>query len=76
MAKLPSNFLPHFNAAAQSKTLFLPSPGTHGIVVDMTGRPRQKARQFANSGAALAWCEEHRINLVYFFPVVGELAQN
>lgn len=76
MAKLPPNFLPGFNAVAQSKTLFLPAPGTHGVLVAMAAQPRRKTRRFANASAALAWCEKHRINLVYFFPVVTQLAQN
>jgi hypothetical protein len=68
MANLPPNSLPDFDAVAQSKTLFLPAPGTLGVVVAMSVRLSRKERRFANVGAALAWCEKHRINLVYFFP--------
>jgi len=57
MADLPPNSLPDFDAVAQGKTLFLPAPGTLGVVVAMSVRPSRKERRFANVGAALAWCE-------------------
>ena len=71
MANLPPHFLPDFSASAQSQTLFLPAPGKQGILATMTTPPTQKKRRFANPGAALAYCEKHQVNFVYFFPPPG-----
>jgi len=68
MAHLPQKQLPEFDPRAQAKTLFLPAPGTVGTLVVMTPRPSKKTRRFPNAGAALAWCERNRVNLVFFFP--------
>lgn len=48
-------------------TLFLPSPGTRGVVVrQQNGRRTAKVRRFAGSQAALDWCESTKTALVYW----------
>jgi len=59
---------------SQSQTLFLPFPGQAGVLVrQRRGKRTAKPLQFPSSVAALAWCEKHRTNLVYFFGVVPSL---
>ena len=74
MAKSPQNSLPFFGGVSQTKTLFLPAPGTLGVLVKMFPKPSKTERSFENAAAAMAWCELERVNLVYFFP--NEVAQN
>lgn len=48
-------------------TLFLPSPGTRGVVVRQKGgRRTTTVRRFAGSQAAMAWCESTQTALVYW----------
>jgi hypothetical protein len=68
MANLPPKIVLPTAPFSQSKTLFLPSPGKAGILVEQRGRRRAATpMQFTSSKAALAWCEHHRANLVYYF---------
>jgi hypothetical protein len=68
MARLPKKPLAGFDPFSQSQTLFLPSPGTVGILVTRRrGRQSAKPMHFPGSHAALTWCEEHRAAFVYFF---------
>ena len=51
----------------QTRTLFLPSPGTRGILVQQkAGKRVAVARRFPGSGAAMAWCESTKTALVYW----------
>ncbi len=68
MAKSPQNSLPFFGGVSQTKTLFVPAPGKLGVLVKMFPKPTKSERSFENAATALAWCEQERINLVYFFP--------
>ena len=74
MAKSPQKLLPNSGGFAQSQTLYLPAPGTLGVLVKLSPKPSSSERKFASAAAALAWCEQERINLVYFFP--NESARN
>ena len=68
MAHLPPKTVAGYDPASQRQTLFLPAPGKQGILVTQHRRRKAaKAMQFADSHAALTWCEEHRAGLVYFF---------
>ena len=67
MAHLPPENISAFEPFSQRKTLFLPAPGTAGILVEtVKGRQRSRELQFSGPEAALAWCIEHRGNLVFF----------
>ena len=68
MAHLPPKNLPAFEPLPQRKTLFLPAPGTEGILVEtIHGRPRKRQVKFTDSAAAFSWCLKHRSNLVFYF---------
>lgn len=69
MAHLPPGFLADLAPFSQPKTLFLPAPGTLGILVThRAGRFTSKAKRFASPRAALAWCLSHRAALVFWWP--------
>jgi hypothetical protein len=58
--------LPEFS---QAKTLFLPAPGTAGILVEMIqGRRTSKPMQFPGAHAALDWCLAQGVAFVYWQP--------
>lgn len=68
MADLPTKTVFPGTPFSQSKTLYLPSPGKAGLLVELRGRRRAATpMQFPGSKAALAWCERERINLVFYF---------
>lgn len=72
MAHLPPENLPAFDPFSQSKTLFLPAPGVRGILVARQGAGfTRRSKKFTGASAALKWCEEKRIGLVYFFPPIA-----
>jgi hypothetical protein len=68
MAHLPPENIPAFEPFSQRKTLFLPSPGQAGVLVEtVNGRQRARNKKFTSPGTALEWCIKHRGNLVFFF---------
>jgi hypothetical protein len=68
MAHLPSENVSNFAPFSQRKTLFLPAPGTQGLLVTRVGeRFKTRAMKFRDAHAALTWCEKHRAGLVYYF---------
>jgi hypothetical protein len=68
MAHSSRKKLPAFEPFSQRKTLFLPSPGTAGVLVEIvSGRRRSRALKFPGAEAALEWCIKHHGNLVFFF---------
>lgn len=52
-----------------SRTLFLPAPGTEGILITQrNGRDAaEERREFGSATAAISWCLESRVNLVFYF---------
>lgn len=52
-----------------SRTLFLPAPGVLGILVtERAGRATaEEQREFSSATAAISWCLESRVNLVFYF---------
>ena len=48
------------------KTLFICAPGVAGVLVETTSRRRRKvAMQFADTHAALDWCEKTGVSMIY-----------
>ena len=67
MANPPPDPLAGFDPSFQTETLFLPAPGTSGVLVTKRrGRRAAVPRQFASAAAALSWCQARRVNLVFF----------
>ena len=67
MKPLLSNGFPAFDPNSQAKTLFLPSPGTDGVLVERQGEDfKQTPMHFDNATLALAWCVRYRACLVFF----------
>ena len=70
MANLPPDLLSGFDPSGQTETLFLPAPGKTGMLVSKRrGRRAAEPLQFRSAAAALAWCQQRRVNLVYFHTV-------
>jgi hypothetical protein len=66
MAHLPRELL-GVDPFAQPKTLFLPAPGTRGILVTRSGsRFRSQIKRFEGPQAALTWCIDHQVGLVFW----------
>lgn len=67
MAHLPPQNVPGSDPFSQPKTLFLPAPGTAGVLVirDAAGL-RSRNKRFASAHAALDWCQAHRAALVFW----------
>lgn len=70
MARSPKGGLPAPTPGTQ--TLFLPAPGTNGVLVtQQAGRdPAEELREFSGPTAAIEWCLSARVNLVFFFESV------
>lgn len=75
MAHLPPPSVPEIPGAPQTKTLYLPAPGQHGIFVEYPGGQRRSTgKKFRDAHEALTWCEKNRIAFVFYYP--DDPAQN
>lgn len=75
MAHLPPPSVPEIPGAPQTKTLYLPKPGQHGLLVEYPdGRRRSTGLKFRDAHEALDWCDAHAANLCYY--LAADPAQN